>query len=79
MTNPESHYPFVYWPVGTTSHSTGIYNQNPETCQIFHPPATPTLLTYFQQKEQAINPYTMYVITANISMIKKNTNEENIS
>lgn len=56
MTNPESHYPFVHWPVGTTSNSTGIYQKNPENCQIFHPPATPTLLTYFQQKEQAIHP-----------------------
>jgi hypothetical protein len=59
MTNPESHYSFVHWP---TSNLTGICNKNPETCQIFHPPTTPTLLTYFQQKEQATNPYSMYVI-----------------
>jgi hypothetical protein len=63
MTNPDSHYPFVHWPVRPTSNLTGICNKNPETCQIFHPPptTTPTLLTYFQQKEQAINPYSMYV------------------
>jgi hypothetical protein len=66
MTNPEAHYPFVHWPVRSTSNLPGIYNKTQEDCQIFHPPATPTLLTYFQQKDQAINPYSTYVISSNI-------------
>jgi len=80
MTNPESHYSFVHWPVRSTSNLTGIYNKNQDDCQIFHPPATPTLLTYFQQKDQAITPYSTYVIyiylpfflpfVTNIDMIK---------
>ena len=63
MTDPESHYSYIHWPVRSTSNLTGNYNKNPETYQIFHPPVTPTLLTYLQQKEQAINPYSMYVIS----------------
>jgi hypothetical protein len=66
MTNPESHYPFVHWPVRSTSNLTGIYNKNQEDCQIFHSPATPTILTYFQQKDQAITPYSTYVLSFSI-------------
>ena len=70
MTNPESHYSFVHWPVRSTSNLTGIYNKNQDDCQIFHPPATPTLLTYFQQKDQTINPYSTYVISVYIPFLQ---------
>jgi len=71
MTNPDSHYPFVHWPVRPTSNLTGICNKNPETCQIFHPPTTPpTILTYFQAKDQAIAPYSTYVQSLCLSIFR---------
>ncbi|CAF3748490.1 unnamed protein product [Rotaria sordida] len=57
MTNPESHYPLVHWPANSTSNLTGIYNKNQDDCQIFHRPTTSNLLTYLQQKDQAITPH----------------------
>jgi hypothetical protein len=76
MTNPESHYPFIHWPVASTSSLTGIYIKNQDDYQIFHPPATPpTILTYFQAKDQAIAPYSTYVQSLCLSIFKLHHNK----
>lgn len=67
MTNPESHYPFVHWPAANSvSNLTGIFNKTQDDCQIFNPPTTQNLLTYFQQKDLAATPYLMYVVVVYI-------------
>jgi len=54
MTDPETRYPLIRWPVQSTTNFTGVYNKTQENYQIFQPPPPPptTLLTYFQTKDQ---------------------------
>ena len=47
MTNPESDYPFAYWPGRSTLNITGTFHPNPDSYPIFHPPQRPNHLVAY--------------------------------
>jgi hypothetical protein len=64
MTNPESEYPFLHWPIKSSSNLSDIYKQNEDNSQIFHLPTRSIPLTYLQQqKEQAVATFSTYVFS----------------
>jgi hypothetical protein len=63
MTNPESDYPFLRWPIGSSSNLIDICQHNRDDNQLFHPPMESVLLTYLQQqKNQSASTYSTYVL-----------------
>ncbi|CAF1026367.1 unnamed protein product [Adineta steineri] len=57
MTNPESQYQFIPWPVKSSSNLSGIYKQNQDNCQMFNIPTRFIPMTYLQPKEQSTSTF----------------------